>query len=183
MASADVDMAGGKARATFAVPALLNLSGELIQIGETSYVKTSLGGPLFEVQEAVESLPFDPTDASGIFDDVGDLLLADSVNPVKGDDVACGGKQCYTVLIELTSAELAALGMAVPASEDLPIDLGSASLALTVRVEKDTYHLAGVASVLSLGEVGSVTLDITASNWDQPVDISPPPADQIKPVA
>lgn len=180
-ASADVDMAGGKARATFAVPALLNLSGELIQIGEISYVKTSLGGPLFEVQEAVDALPVDPTDASGIFDDVGDLLLADGVDPVKGDDVECGGRQCYTVMIELTADELAALGMAALAPGELPVDLGAVSLALTIRVEKDTHRLAGLGSVISLGDVGSLTLDVTASNWDQPMDISPPPDDQIKP--
>jgi len=183
-ASADVDMAGGKAHATFAVPALLNLSGELIQIGETSYVKTSLGGPLFEVQEAVDSLPVDPTDASRMFDDLGDLLLADGVDPVKGDDVECGGKQCYTIMIELTADELEALGLGAPAASELgnlPIDLGAVSLALTVRVEKDTYRLAGLGSVVSLGEAGSLTVDVTASDWDQPMDISPPPAEEIKP--
>ena len=183
-ASADVDMAGGKARATFAVPALLNLSGEVIQIGEISYVKTSLGGPLFEVQEVVGSLPVDPTDASGIFDDVSDLLMADGVDPVKGDDVECGGTQCYTVMIELTADELAALGVAVPGSPELfalPLDLGDISLVVTVRVEKDTYRLAGAATVVSLGETGSLTVDVTASKWDEPMNISPPPADQIKP--
>lgn len=187
-ASADVDMAAGKAHATFAVPALLNLNGELIQIGGTSYLKTSLGGPLFEVQEAVDSLPVDPTDASGIFDDVGEFLQADGVDPVKGDDVECGGKQCYTVMIELTADELAALGTDAPAAGDLPVDLGDLpvdlgdlSLAVTVRVEKDTHRLAGAATVISLGEMGSLTVDVSASKWDEPMDISPPPADQIKP--
>jgi hypothetical protein len=179
-AAADVDMAGGKAHATFAIPAFLNLNGELIQIGETSYVKTSLTGPQFEAQQAADTLPVDPTDASGIFDDVGDFLTADGVDPVKGDDVDCGGKQCYTVSIELTSDELAALGADQAAAAGLPLDLGSASLALTVRVEKDTYRLAGVRTVVSLGEQGSLTLDLTLSRWDQPMDISAPPADQIK---
>jgi hypothetical protein len=185
-ASADVDMAGGKAHATFAAPGLLILSGEAIQIGTTSYVKTSLGGPLFEVVEATDALPADPTDASGIFDDLGDLLLADGVDPVKGDDVECGGKTCYNVTVELTSDELAALGdgagTLVPGDLpiDLPIDLDAISLVLTVRVEKDTHRLAGIGSVVSLGETGSVTIDVTASNWDQPMDISPPPADEIK---
>ena len=181
MASADVDMAAGKARATFAAPGLLILSGEVIQIGETSYLKTSLGGPQFEVVEAMDALPVDPTDASGIFDDIGDLLLADGVDPVKGDDVDCGGKQCYTVMIALTSDELAALGVSAPVPDDLPIDLDTASLALTVRVEKDTNRLAGVGSGISLGEIGFLTVDVSASNWDQPMDISPPPADEIKP--
>jgi hypothetical protein len=178
-AAADLDMAGGKAHATFAIPAFLNLNGELIQIGETSYVKTSLSGPLYQMQQAADTLPVDPTDASGIVDDVGDFLTADGVDPVKGDDVDCGGKQCYTVSIELTSEELAALG-ADQATAGLPIDLGAASLAFTIRVEKDTYHLAGIRTVASLGEQGSLTVDLTFSRWDQPMDISPPPADQVK---
>jgi hypothetical protein len=180
-AAADIDMAGGKARATFAIPAFLNLNGELIQIGDTSYVKTSLTGPLYEAQQATDSLPVDPTDASGMFDDLGDFLTADGVDPVKGDDVDCGGRQCYTVSIELTPEELAALGADQAAPAGLPIDLGSASLAITIRVEKDTYHLAGLNVVASLGEQGSVTLDLVFSKWDQPMDISPPPADQVKP--
>lgn len=179
-AAADVDMAAGKAHATFAIPAFLNLNGELIQIGETSYVKTSLTGPLYEAQEAADSLPVDPTDASGIFDDVGDFLTADGVDPVKGDDADCGGRQCYTVSIEITPEELAALG-ADQATAGLPIDLGATSLALTIRVEKDTYHLAGLTAVASLGEQGSITVGLTFSKWDQPMDISPPPADQVKP--
>lgn len=181
-ASADVDMAGGKAHATIAVPALLNFNGDLIQIGETTYLKSSLSGPQYETMKASDELPVDPTDASGIFDDVGDLLLADGVDPVKGDDVDCGGKQCYTVMIELTPDELAALGGAA-ATEMLPVDVADASLAVTVRVEKDTYRLAGITTVASLGAQGSLTLDIALSKWDQPFDISPPPADQIKPAS
>lgn len=179
-ASADVDMAGGKAHATIAVPALLNFNGDLIQIGETTYLKSSLSGPQYEAMQATDELPVDPTDASGIFDDVGDLLLADGIDPVKGDDVDCGGKQCYTVMIELTPDELAALGGAA-ATGMLPVELGDASLAITLRVERDTYHLAGITTVASLGAQGSLTLDVALSRWDQPFDISPPPADQIKP--
>lgn len=183
-ASADVDMAGGKGRATFAAPGLLILSGEAIQIGETSYIRTSLGGPLFEVVEATDALPVDPADASGLFDDLGDLLLADGVDPVRGDDVDCAGKSCYTVTIELTADELAALGGTAPIPDglpELPVDLDGIGLAATVRVEKDTHRLAGIGLVMSLGDMGSVTMDVQASNWDQPMDISPPPADQVKP--
>jgi len=182
-AAADVDMAGGKAHATFAIPAFLNLNGELIQIGETSYFKTSLGGPQFETMQATDSLPVDPTNASGMFDGLGDLLSTDGVDPVKGDDVDCGGKQCYTVSIELTPEELAALGAADAAAAGLPVDLGSASVSLTIRVEKDTYRLAGLNALVSLGDQGSLTLDLALSKWDEPMDISPPPADQVKPAA
>lgn len=179
-ASADLDMALGKARVTFAVPALLNLNGELIQIGQTSYVKSSMTGPQYETYVATNSLPVDPTDASGLFDDVRDLLTAEGVDPVKGDDVDCGGRQCYTVMVELTPDELAELGAGQIPTGDLPIDVGVASVAFTVRVEKDTYHLAGISATASLGEEGSLTLALTMSKWDQPTDISPPPADQVK---
>jgi hypothetical protein len=181
-ASADVDMATGKAHATVAIPAFLNFSGELIQIGETSYVKSSLSGPLFETQRMTDALPVDPTDAAGIFDNVGDLLATDGVDPVKGDDVDCGGKSCYTVVIELTADELAALG-AGQAAELLPIDVAAANLAFTIRVEKDTYRLAGIRTIASLGDLGSLTLDVALSKWDQPMDISAPPADQISPAS
>jgi hypothetical protein len=179
-ATADVDMAGGKAHATVAVPALLNFNADLIQIGETTYVKSSLGGPQYETMQATDELPVDPTDAAGIFDDIGDLLTAEGVDPVKGDDVECGGRQCYTVMIELTPDELAALGGGA-ATDLLPLDVSSASLAFTIRVEKDTRRLAGINAVASLGEQGSLTLDVAFSKWDEPVDVSPPPADQIKP--
>ncbi|HEX5149010.1 MAG TPA: hypothetical protein VFW02_08010 [Candidatus Limnocylindrales bacterium] len=180
-AAGDVDMAGGKAHATFAIPAFLNLNGELIQIGETSYVKTSLSGPLYETEQATDSLPVDLTDASGMFDNLGDVLTADGVDPIKGDDVSCGGKDCYTVSLQLTPEELAALGVDQESAAGLPIDLGSTTLDVTIRVEKDTYRLAGMKTVASLGEQGSVTVDLAFSKWDQPMDISPPPADQVKP--
>jgi hypothetical protein len=179
-AAADVDMAGGKAHATVAVPALLNFNADLIQIGETTYFKSSLGGPQYETMQATDELPVDPTDAAGIFDDVADLLRAEGVDPVKGDDVECGGRQCYTVMIELTPGELAALG-GDAVTDLVPLDVGEASLALTIRVEKDTRRLAGINAVASLGEQGSLTLDVAFSKWDEPVDVSPPPPDQIKP--
>lgn len=179
--SADVDMANGRAHATFAVPALLNLNGDLIQVGETSYLKTSLTGPLYETSQATDELPVDPTNAAGIFDGLRGLLTTEGVNPVKGDDVDCGGTPCYTVRIDLSSEQLAALGAEELVPAGLPIDLGSASLALTIRVEKNTYHLGGIGAVLSFADQGSVTLDAAFSKWDQPVDVSPPPADQVKP--
>jgi hypothetical protein len=179
-ASADVDIAAGNAHATFTVPAFLGLTGELIQIGDTSYIKTSLTGAQDQAQKAADALPIDPTDTTSLVDNVGDFLAKDGVDPVKGDDVACGKTQCYTVKIELTPEELSALGADGPAASSLPFDVGAASLDLTIRVEKDTNHLAGIAATIALGEQGSLTVDMTMSLWDQPVTISAPPADQIK---
>jgi hypothetical protein len=180
-ASADVDITSSNARATFAVPALLGLTGELIQIGDTTYVKTSLTGDQFQSQKALDSLPVNPGDTKSLIDNVGDLLSKPGVDPVKGDDVACGSTKCYTVKIELTAAELSALSGGLPAAGSLPIDLGAASLNLTIRVEKDTNRLAGLAASIAMGDQGSLSFDLAFSKWDEPVTISAPPADQVQP--
>ncbi len=179
-ASADVDIAAGNAHASFSVPAFLGLTGDLIQIGDTSYVKTSLTGKLYQMQKAADSLPLNVTDTHSLVDNVGDFLSKDGVDPVKGDDVACGSTRCYTVKIELTPDELIALGADGPAASGLPIDVGAASLNLTIRVEKDTNHLAGIGATIALGDQGSLTFDLTLSMWDKPVTVSAPPADQIQ---
>jgi hypothetical protein len=179
-ASGDVDIAAGNAHASFTVPAFLGLTGDLIQIGDASYVKTSLTGRQYQMQKAADVLPLNLMGTGSLLDKVGDFLSKDGVDPVKGDDVACGGTQCYTVKIELTPDELSALGADGPAASGLPIDIGAASLSLTIRVEEDTNHLAGIAATVALGDQGSLTFDVALSKWDQPVTISAPPADQIR---
>ena len=186
-ASADVDLTAGNAHATFAVPALLGLSGELIQIGGTSYFKTSLTGDKFQSQKTADSLPVNPgdskslVDGKSLVDSIGEALSQPGVDPVKGDDVACGSTQCYAVKIELTPSEINALGGGGPLASALPVDLGSASLNLTIRVEKDSNRLAGLAATASMGDQGSITVDLTFSKWDEAVSISAPPADQVQP--
>jgi hypothetical protein len=185
-ATGDVDIAGQKVRLAFAVPAFLGLTGELIQVGTTSYMKTSLGGALYEKQEQSDATPdasAEPIDMSAAIKDVTDFLATDGVDPVKGADVDCGGKQCYTVTIELTAEELAALGTEDLPTDELPVDLASASMTMTVRVEKDTYRPAGFNLAVSLGEQGSLTFDLSLSKWDESVTISAPPDDQVKPAA
>jgi hypothetical protein len=180
-ASADVDFAAKAAHATFSVPALLNFAGELIAVDGKSYLKTTLTGPLYQ-ESAAGQTPIDPTNASGMVDNLGDLLSKPGVVLVKGEDVACGSKQCYTVSADLTAADLGVTGTG--AISGLPVDLTGATLKLTVRVEKDLpYHLAGVTAVLTMPNQGTLTMELTASKWDAPVSISAPPADQIKPTS
>ena len=177
-ASANIDFEKGAAKATFAVPTPLNLAGEVIAVDGRVYLKTTLTGPLYQ-ESAAGGGPLDLSDTSGMIDNLGDLLLKEGVTLVKGDDVACGSEQCYTVSTELTAADLGTAGTG--ALGGLPIDLTGASLKLTVRVEKDLpYHLAGLTAVLSMPGGSTVTVEMSASKWDEPVSISAPPADQVK---
>jgi hypothetical protein len=179
--SADIDFEAPAAKVTFSVPTLLNFGGELIAVDGKSYLKTTLTGPLYQESDAFGSLD-DPSDAGRVVDGLGDLLLKEGVELVQGDDVACGGERCYSVSADLTAEELGIGGGA--SSLGLPIDLKGASLKITVLVEKDLpYHLAGVTAVLTMADGSSIEMVLTASKWDEPVSISAPPPDKVKPAS
>jgi hypothetical protein len=181
-AQADVDVENKNAKATFqAGPALLNISGEAIQIGNTSYLKTSLSGPLFQKSESAEAGAVEgATDMSD--EDIAQLreqLPKPEVAPTKGDDVACGDKQCYQVSIELTSEELQSLSDELP-TEEVPTDVSNANVNVTFQIEKDTLRPAGIDITADMGSEGNLTVNIDFSNWDEPVTIEAPPADQVQ---
>jgi metal-dependent amidase/aminoacylase/carboxypeptidase family protein len=178
-AQLDVDVENKNAKATFSAgPALLNISGELIQVGGTSYVKTSLTGPLYQKSESEAGAVDEATNMTE--EDIAELReqLA-KVQPTKGEDVSCGDKQCYTVTIDLDAAELQSLGGELP-TEDLPADMSEASVNATFKIEKDTLRPAAVDLTMDLGSQGSVTVAVTLSNWDEAVSIEAPPAEQVQ---
>lgn len=177
-ASADADLANGDARATFSVPAVLGLAGELIEADGSAYLKTTLTGPKYRVVDAGSALPVDPTNMSGLVDNLGDFLLKPGVDPVKGEDVSCGGKQCYTIVVDLTADELAAiLG---DGATGLPVDVTGATLKMTVRVEQEIpNHLAGISLTVGLPGDKTLNAELTFAKWDEPVTITAPPADQV----
>jgi hypothetical protein len=179
-AAADVDFAGKDAKATFAAPNLFGIAGEVIAVDGKAYVKTTLTGPLYQESASGTTL-VDPTKAGDAIDNLGDLLLKPGVVLTKGEDVACGGTQCYTVTTNLTAEQL---GLTQPGAVDgLPVDLTGATVQLTVRVEKTLpNHLAGLSAVLTTPS-GALKLELTASKWDQPVTITAPPTNQIKPAS
>ena len=85
---------------------MLGLAGELIVVDGKVYVKTSFTGPLY-VETDVERVPRSTRRRrGGMIDNLGDILLKPGVTLVKGDDVACGSKQCYTVTADLTPPQL-----------------------------------------------------------------------------
>jgi hypothetical protein len=186
--SADLDLDDGDSRVTFSAPGLLGLTGELVALDGTSYLKTTLTGPLYQVQPIGGDLPA-PSGAvrATVLQDVTDLLSNPALDPVKADDAECGSTTCYRVEIALSAADLAALGAAdleAPAGLPVPIplpDLSAATVDLTVLVAKDTTRLAGLTANADLGVAGTVILELTFSKWDEAVSISAPPPDQLAP--
>jgi hypothetical protein len=186
--SADLDLEGGDARATFSAPGLLGLTGELIVVDGTTYLKTTLTGALYRTLSTGAEVP-EPSGAAraSILGALTDLLARPELDPVKAEDVACGNATCYRIEIALAPEDLAALGAGdLEAPTGLPIpmplpDLSAANVDLTVLVAQDTTRLAGLTADADLGADGAAAVDLTFSKWDEPVTISPPPPDQVAP--
>jgi hypothetical protein len=185
--SADLDVEGGDARATFSAPNLLGITGELIVVDGTSYMKTSLTGPKYVAQPIDTEVPTPSDGTSATFlRDLTDFLANPALDPVKGEDVPCGNATCYRVEISLTPDELAALGagdLETPAGLPIPVpipDLSDATVDLAVLVAKDTTRLAGLEATIEMaGGTQQANVDVTFSKWDEGVSISAPPADQV----
>ena len=186
--SADLDLENGDARATFSAPGLLGLTGEIILVDGTAYLKSTLTGALYRELSIGADIP-EPSGVARetILDTLIDLLSNPELDPVKAEDVACGGTTCYQVQITLSPADLMAVGagdlepievFAIP----IPLpDLAAATVDLTVLVAKDTNRLAGMTADADLGANGAAVLDLTFSKWDEAVSISAPPPDQVAP--
>jgi hypothetical protein len=160
-----------------AVPAIFNFTADVIAIDGNAYVKSSLTGPLYQVSQG--SGPIDPGSTRGLFQAIGTAIQQPGVVLTKGADVPCGSETCYSVTTKLTADQLAP---ATGALSSLPIDLAGATVDLTVLVEHaDPNHLAGIKAVVTTPDGNALTVDVVASKWNQPVSITAPTPDQVKP--
>ena len=188
--SADVDVPNERAKLSIKVPALFALTIDYIQIGPDTYSRNSLDGPTWtHTSQAASSSPA-PSTARGesaspagsagpspSLDLVGQLTeaLANLPNPpTKGSDVPCGSKTCYSIsiVVPLSSAGDDPLGLPIPSA-------ATASVSADLHIEQDTLLPVAATVVIDAGTTGTFTLALTLSAFDQPVTISPPPADQV----
>jgi len=172
--TADIDIEAGDLSASLAVPAILGLTADVIVVGDDSYTRTSMTGDKYQKGSASGSgLPVDASDPEQTLKDLQEWLKKPEVGPEKLDDASCGTKSCYQVKVDLTADELGAL---IPEAGDL----GGAAVVLTILVEKDTLRPASMTFDVAAAELGDVTLTLSFSKWDDALDISAPPADQVQ---
>jgi hypothetical protein len=178
-ASVDIDFDKPAAHASFAVPALFNLAGDVIAIDGKAYVKSTLTGPLY--QESQGAGPVDPSGTRGLFAALDTAIQQPGVVLTKGADAPCGTEQCYVVTTKLTPEQLGTTSGGVAG---LPIDLTGATVDLTILVQQTTpNHIAGFMAVVTSPDGTALTIDAVASRWNEPVSISAPPPDQVKPAS
>lgn len=182
-ATADIDLAGGDARVTFSSPGVLGLAGELISLDGTTYLKTSLTGPQYQVIGTDGAAPGAPPDRTTMLAALLEVLGRPELAPEKGEDVPCGTGTCYTIAVAVSPAELVSLGLGdVPLPSGLPIplpDLTAAAIDVTLRIDQSTTRLAGLTAELDLADAGALTVEATFTKWDEAVSIAAPSPEEI----
>lgn len=173
----DLDIANSEAHLTFAVPSLLGLSGEVIQVGPDTYVKTSMTGTTWSKSTASATDPLaegmDPTQALA---ELRSFLDTDGVELDKLDDTDCGDRTCYAVRLTVPASVLADTGTATGVS---PGDLVGDALVLDLLFDRQDLWLTQVSTELSAATVGELTLRLTLSAFNEDVSIQAPPPDEV----
>jgi hypothetical protein len=174
----------GSASLTFAVPLLLGLKGDLLLIDGDLYVKTTLTGAKWSHQ----ALPFPSPDASdasaspgtdpkAMIAELRKFLAKDGVVTKKLDDVTCGDRQCYHVQVSIPSSLMADAGAKASMN---PADIFGDALVIDLQFDKAKLWLTSASVSIDSAKIGTLSLTITLSAFDEPVTVSPPPADQVQ---
>jgi hypothetical protein len=174
--NADLDLRSGTTKAAFAAPALIGLAGEVV-VADAVYLKSTFTGPRYR-KTPLDGPPQTPLKG------LTDLLARADLAPTKGADAACPGGTCYTIDVKLDAAELGELlgGVTPPAGLPVPMpDVSVSTVDLTLHIEQTTTRLADATAEIDLGDSGTVSLQATFTKWNEPVQIDPPPADQVDP--
>lgn len=176
---ADFDLDAQAFHMTFAVPALLGFTGEIVQIGTDQYMKSSLSGPNWQHSEVSATDPAgEVTDPTAVLNTVKDFLDKDGVETKKLDDSECGSASCYHVRLTIPADQL---GSAADATGGvLPADVFGDGLVLDLYFTKSDNRLAQVTTGVDAESIGSLTVTITFSSWDEDVSIEAPPASEVE---
>jgi hypothetical protein len=51
---------------------------------------------------------------------------------------------------------------------------------LTLHIDQATTRVSDATAVVDLGDLGKLTVQGTFTKWNEPVQIAPPPADQVE---
>ena len=174
-ASGDFDLANKLGHLTFEVPAVFNLSGEVLQIGTDTYMKTSLTGDTYTKSTVAEASDV-PTDPDKALAGLQDFLGKEGVQTEKLADVNCGDRTCYAVKLTIPSALLAE-GSEVAGID--PSEMVGDALVLNMQFDRENLQLTQLSSDLDAGELGTFGILLTFSGYGEPVEVSPPPSDQV----
>lgn len=173
----DFDLDGKVGTMEFAMPALLNLTGSVILTPEAGFVKTSMTGETWTRMPVSSGDPVsEAMDPAKALADLQEFLDKEGVTAEKRDDVDCGDAKCYLVRLTIP-AELMS-DAAAEASMD-PSDVFGDALVLDLQFDREKNYLIQASTSVASDTVGTFSITLTLSKFDEAVDVTPPPSDQV----
>lgn len=170
---ADIDLDDELVSATFAIPALLGLAGDIRVIGTDMYIKTSMTGELWSHQVGGPDASASPApDIDSMIAEVQAFLDKEGVTSAKLDDVDCGDGTCYHVQVTIPSELLAEEEAA--ASMD-PSEIFGDAVVLDLLFDREKLWLTEVSTSVESESVGTFSATFTFSSFDESVTVTAPP--------
>lgn len=194
----DVDVPAASGHVTFELPGMFGLSGEAIVIGPDTWVLTGLTGDKWVHMSSDQGdeggQDGDAPTADEIADKVNEFLATEGVTAETLDEAPCGDDTCYHVQVTVSSEALLqhyldSAGDGMGGGGDMsifgagmgldPADLLRGPLVVDLLFQQNGLWLRQVSAGADAGGPNATTVTVTFSNWNQSVDISAPPADQV----
>jgi hypothetical protein len=177
----DVDVTNSAANVTATVPAMLNLTANIVAVNGTAYIKTSLTGPQFEKLDTsdltsglpIPSLPAAGSpgpEASAVLSALQQALAKLPPATVLADENV-NGQDCHHIQQTVSSSDLPLASGA--------LDGATGSATLDIWTQKSDGRPSRVVVALDGGTQGKISIQIDLTNYDAAVTIAAPPADQI----
>jgi hypothetical protein len=179
--SGQLDIAG-KAKVTFSAPSFLGTKFDAVVVDKVAYYK--IAGPLAamlgasadrytktDIPEASGKPVTDPVEVAKKIDEFRTGLDKLPTPPTKGADEKCGDQDCYHITLNVSAADMKALGSTSTTEGSFVLDIWS---------RKNDLRPAKFVIAVTTPTTGTIgaTFDL---KYDVTVSVEAPPADQIAP--
>ncbi len=177
----DIDVANSAGQVTATVPALLNLTANVVYrrwyglhqdqpdrtpVREARHVRLASGLPIPSLPAAGSPGP----EASAMLSDL-QAALAKLPAPTQLADETVNGQDCHHIQLAVSSADL-------PLASDA-LNGASGSATVDVWTQKSDGRPSRLVVAVNGGAQGNITFTIDLTNYDAALTIAAPPADQI----
>ena len=168
----DGDLFGKRASLSLAVPALFNVTADVVAIDAVVYARVPLlwsGG--WTRQAGTDSIFGLLADPAAALAQLGAFLARTGVAPRTLSNERCDDADCYAVAFTIPAAQITGGNPAA----GLPGGLVLGDVAVTALVRTDTPRLVKLSFDVPLGAGGTVNVALSLSKIGDPVTITPPP--------
>ena len=168
----DGDLFGKRASLSLAVPALFNVTADVVAIDAVVYARVPLlGSGVWTRQAGADSIFGLLADPAAVLAQLGAFLARPGVAPRTLSNERCDDADCYAVAFTIPAAQITGGNPAA----GLPGGLVLGDVAVTALVRTDTPRLVKLSFDVPLGAGGTVNVALSLSKIGDPVTITPPP--------